>query len=297
MKLVESKGYLRKVFTQNIDTLERRAGVSESKVIEAHGSFAKNHCIDCRKEMQVEELKRQMYKLDKKKSDEDGNTPSIGSIPLRLKNGQKVGIPKCECGGLVKPDIVFFGEGLPDEFFEGYEEDIPEADLVIVAGTSLTVSPFSMLPSAAPTSAVRVLFNLEQVGDFGTRSDDVIELDDCDNGITRFAEMCGWGEDLKKLVKEVYKNLGHSEKSDTEEDTDETKLSKEEEANKTKFNKEDDKNARETTTDAKSDEPLSAKTSLKIAEKIGELVGPSEKKPEEKEEKEIKELAETLDKL
>lgn len=285
MKLVESKGYLRKVFTQNIDTLERRAGISESKVIEAHGSFAKNHCIDCRKEMHVEELKRQMYKLDKKKSnEEDDETPSIGSIPLTSKNGQKVGIPKCECGGLVKPDIVFFGEGLPEEFFEGYSEDVPEADLVIVAGTSLTVSPFSMLPSEAPTSAVRVLFNIEQVGDFGTRSNDVLELDDCDSGIVRFAEMCGWGKDLDKLVKKIHKSLESFEKSQVENDT-----------NGTKHDKEKKKESKPAKEDVKPEKSLSAKTSQKIAEKIGELVGPSDKKQEEEED--IKNLTDALDKL
>lgn len=93
---------LRRVFTQNIDTLETLAGLDPSRVVEAHGSFASAHCLTCRKAASTEHV---------------------------LKSGVRKGeIVKCGekgCSGLVKPDIVFFGEGLPDRFFKSLEVSPP----------------------------------------------------------------------------------------------------------------------------------------------------------------------------
>lgn len=194
MRLVHTKGALRRVFTQNIDTLERIAGVPGDKVVEAHGSFAGNHCVDCKAEMSAVDLKKAMY-------------PNGGT---RVAEGQKVGIPRCQnprcktpAGGLVKPDIVFFGEGLPLRFFDLAEEDLPVADLVIVAGTSLTVRPFASLPEDVGPGTPRVLFNLEAVGDLGERAGDVVALGSCDAEVQRFAALCGWGKDLERLYQEI----------------------------------------------------------------------------------------------
>lgn len=182
------------MFTQNIDTLERIAGVPGEKVVEAHGSFAGNHCVDCKAEMSAEDLKKAMY-------------PNGGT---RVVEGEKVGIPRCQnpgcrtpAGGLVKPDIVFFGEGLPIRFFDLAEEDLPLADLVIVAGTSLTVHPFASLPEDVGYTTPRMLFNLEAVGDLGERAGDVMALGSCDAEVQRFAALCGWGEDLDELYRGI----------------------------------------------------------------------------------------------
>jgi len=73
-------------FTQNIDTLERRAGVPESKLVEAHGSFASHACISCRQKFPDDEMKTAVATQE---------------------------IPRCKrCNGLVKPNITFFGEGV-----------------------------------------------------------------------------------------------------------------------------------------------------------------------------------------
>ena len=86
VRLIYEKDLLLSCFTQNIDTLERRAGVPETKLIEAHGSFASHHCIDCRAECSHESM---MNAIEQNK------------------------IPRCrKCRGLVKPDIVFFGESV-----------------------------------------------------------------------------------------------------------------------------------------------------------------------------------------
>jgi len=83
---LETKGLLGTCFTQNIDTLERRAGVSKEKLVEAHGSFASQRCIDCKTPFDTAEIKRLI---------------------------QEEKIPRCSrCRGLVKPDIVFFGEAV-----------------------------------------------------------------------------------------------------------------------------------------------------------------------------------------
>lgn len=80
-----------RVFTQNIDTLEQIAQIPQDLVVYCHGSFASAHCINCRQE----------------------HTPAF--VYEMLQSDQ---VPKCsQCGGLVKPDIVFFGEPLPEKFF------------------------------------------------------------------------------------------------------------------------------------------------------------------------------------
>ncbi|KAK7533338.1 NAD-dependent histone deacetylase SIR2 [Phyllosticta citribraziliensis] len=174
IKLLHNKGILLKLFTQNIDCLEREAGVPDDKIVEAHGSFAKQRCIDC----------QSPYPDDKmRKAIQDKEVP-------RCLNG--------DCNGLVKPDIVFFGEKLPSEFFENRGK-AARADLAIVMGTSLTVQPFASLPGFVSVNVPRVLVNKEQVGSLGSRSDDVLVLGDCDDGVRKLAKACGWLEELEEL--------------------------------------------------------------------------------------------------
>lgn len=172
ISLLDKKGMLSKCFTQNIDCLEREAGVPDDKMIEAHGSFAKQSCIECKAPYPDKEIK----------------------IHIEEKT-----IPKCHtCEGLVKPEIVFFGEALPSAFFEA--RSLPaEADLAIVMGTSLTVQPFASLPSLTREYTPRVLINKERVGGIGSRADDVVVLDDCDTGVRKLAEACGWLEELEEM--------------------------------------------------------------------------------------------------
>jgi hypothetical protein len=100
------------------------------------------------------------------------------------------------CNGLVKPDIVFFGEKLPQDFFS--KQHYPAmADLVLVLGTSLSVHPFASLPNSVPDGTPRVLFNLERVGNFGRLADDVLCLGDCDTGIRKLADELGWRDELE----------------------------------------------------------------------------------------------------
>ena len=110
-------------------------------------------------------------------------------------------VPHCldtSCNGLVKPEIVFFGEQLPSAFFNN--RHLPsEADLAIVMGTSLSVHPFASLPQLCEDKTPRLLMNQEKVGDLGGRPDDVLLLEACDSGVRKLAEACGWLEELEAL--------------------------------------------------------------------------------------------------
>ncbi len=110
---LEKQGKLKAVITQNIDGLHQKAGAK--KVLELHGSVLRNYCMKCNK----------FYNAD-----------FIFS---------RHGIPKCDCGGIIKPDVVLYEEGLDDNVFNESINAIQRADLMIVAGTSLTVNPASSL--------------------------------------------------------------------------------------------------------------------------------------------------------
>ena len=145
-------------------------------IVEAHGSFAKQSCIECK----------------------EPYPPSLMDEAVQKKEP-----PHCmTCGGLVKPDIVFFGEALPSAFFEA--RSVPfQADLAIIMGTSLQVAPFSSLPGMIPEGVPRVLINQEPAGGIGSRPDDVVLLGDCDEKVRALAEACGWLEELETLWKSV----------------------------------------------------------------------------------------------
>lgn len=191
--LLARKGLLAMLFTQNIDGLEKAAGVPPDLVVEAHGSFDSQRCIDCAQEFPAADMRAHVA------------TSSV---------------PHCgKCGGLVKPDIVFFGEQLPDRFFRAREAHLPDLEgapipeilggarqVVIVMGTSLSVPPFCELPVRAADGVPRLLFNREVVGDFGERAQDVVELGDCDSGVRKLAEMLGWGEELEVEWRRVVGN-------------------------------------------------------------------------------------------
>jgi NAD-dependent histone deacetylase SIR2 len=174
IKLLHDKGRLLKLFTQNIDCLEREAGVPGDMIVEAHGSFATQRCIDCGTEFPDDLMKKIVMARE---------------------------VPRClrkTCNGLVKPDIVFFGEALPEAFHRN--RSLPtQADLAIVMGTSLTVQPFASLPSFVREETPRILINLERVGGLGGRADDVLLLGDCDAGVRKLADALGWRDELESL--------------------------------------------------------------------------------------------------
>jgi len=179
IKLLESKNLLLRNYTQNIDGLEVLAGVNPDKMVECHGHFRTSSCVDCKSP------------FDGKKCHED------------IANNV---LPRCQkCGGLVKPDIVFFGESLPSRFATLFRGDMVLTDALIVMGTSLTVAPVNMIPQMLReinSSTPRVLFNMELVGDF-TVGDfcggDIFEPGDCDNSVKKLCKYLGWEQELEDL--------------------------------------------------------------------------------------------------
>ena len=105
----EQEGKLSAVVTQNIDGLHQKAG--SKRVYELHGSVLRNYCTRCRKFHSAEFIR------------------------------DYEGVPRCDCGGIVKPDVVLYEENLDQRTIEKSVTAISEADLLIVAGTSLTVYP------------------------------------------------------------------------------------------------------------------------------------------------------------
>jgi NAD-dependent deacetylase len=105
---LEQQGKLSCIITQNIDGLHQKAG--SQKVIELHGSVLRNYCMDCHTFYDVHKV------LDSE-------------------------IPYCECGGLIKPDVVLYEEGLDNEVIQGAINAIRSADMLVIGGTSLVVYP------------------------------------------------------------------------------------------------------------------------------------------------------------
>lgn len=191
--LLARKGLLKMLFTQNIDCLEREAGVPGDLVVEAHGSFATQRCVEC----------QTTYPDEKMRAVVEGHEGAEA-------------VPHCvneQCGGLVKPDITFFGEALPSRFHD-MRHVAEEGDLMLIMGTSLQVQPFASLPQMAAEGVPRLLFNLERVGGLGSRADDVVLLEDCDGGVRKLADELGWRAELEDLWKEVGPRRAHGEKGE-----------------------------------------------------------------------------------
>jgi NAD-dependent histone deacetylase SIR2 len=183
-------------FTQNIDCLELAAGVWEEKIVEAHGSFARQSCIECKSPFPTE---------------------------LMQKAVAECKVPHCQtpqCNGLVKPEIVFFGEQLPARFHQ--HRTLPAAaDAVIVMGTSLSVQPFASLPGFAKEGVPRLLINKERVGGMGSRPDDVLLLGDCDDGVRTLATALGWQEELEEMFHALNPRAGQKAEEDAGKTRDE----------------------------------------------------------------------------
>ncbi len=118
------------VVTQNIDNLHRRAG--SKSIYELHGNIERNYCINC----------RTFYKEE-----------------LDFSGG----VPKCKCGGLIRPDVVWFGEFLPEDQFLGGEEAARNCDMFFVVGTSAVVYPAAgLVYTAKKSGAFIVEVNIEE---------------------------------------------------------------------------------------------------------------------------------------
>ncbi|XP_075945027.1 NAD-dependent protein deacetylase sirtuin-3 isoform X1 [Anarhichas minor] len=177
VRMLHHKGLLLRMYTQNIDGLEKLCGVPDDKLVEAHGSFATAACHLCYTAYPAEEAKH------------------------AIMNGN---VPTCTfCAATVKPDVVFFGEDLPQNYFL-HTKDFPKADLLIIMGTSLQIEPFASLVNTVRSTVPRLLLNRHAVGPFEKvplRRGDHMELGDLEDTVRRFAEMLGWNDEIEELMR------------------------------------------------------------------------------------------------
>lgn len=168
--------------------------IPDEKIVSVHGSINKASCENCGTHMDFEDFCDSVEKNIK-----DIYNPERGpkeSKPIYCKR----------CGrATVKPKTVLFGSSLPQAFFECSGQDLPSVDLLIVAGTSLVVSPANSLVYRVPQTTHRVIVNNEPVGrelgiDYGTNAErDFFARGNCDDVFLKLICELGWLKDLNKL--------------------------------------------------------------------------------------------------
>lgn len=196
MKFMEEEGLLTRLFTQNIDGLDYHTGISRQKVCNVHGSIGKVSCESCGAEMPLdtfcEEVRTKIKDL-------------YGVDPTAPKESSQIECPKCK-RPTVKPSTVLFGSSLPREFFEQAQSECPTADLLIVAGTSLVVSPANGVVQMVPKDCPRLVVNNEPVGeDLGIRYDEATTRDvfpggrPCDETFLELIKLLGWEDKVRQI--------------------------------------------------------------------------------------------------
>ena len=150
------------VITQNIDNLHRRAG--SRKIFELHGNIERNYCIDCKKPYNDE---------------------------INLKDT----VPRCNCGGLIRPDVVWFGEYLPQDQFIGGESAAKDCDVFFIVGTSAIVYP-----------AASLIFVAKENGAY------IIEVNIEGTEISRYSDRSCFGE-AGKILPIIYSQVQNNKQS------------------------------------------------------------------------------------
>jgi NAD-dependent deacetylase len=146
---LEAAGLLKSVITQNIDSLHQKAG--SQRVHEVHGHIRQATCTRC-------------YQI----------VPADGLIEEFLDRGQ---VPRCSCGGVMKPNVILFGEQLPLHVLTAARQDTKTCDLMLVAGSSLTVEPVADLPLMALGHGARLIIINYQPTHLDERADVLIRAD------------------------------------------------------------------------------------------------------------------------
>ncbi|XP_008946576.1 PREDICTED: NAD-dependent protein deacetylase sirtuin-3, mitochondrial, partial [Merops nubicus] len=176
LRLLHDKGLLLRLYTQNIDGLERGHGVVLTLLAQVPAAASNGQCW------------------------------------VLLPQGDVMAdrVPRCPvCTGVVKPDIVFFGEELPQRFFL-HVADFPMADLLFIIGTSLEVDPSAGRAGAVRGSVPRVLINRDLVGPFAwhQRYNDVAQLGDVVSGVQKLVELLDWTEEMRTLIQKEKEKVG-----------------------------------------------------------------------------------------
>uniref|UniRef100_A0A1I7UNL5 NAD-dependent protein deacetylase sir-2.1 n=1 Tax=Caenorhabditis tropicalis TaxID=1561998 RepID=A0A1I7UNL5_9PELO len=150
IKELESSNRLLRNYTQNIDTLEHQTGIK--RVVECHGSFSKCTCTKCGRQYDGMEIREDV-------------------LEMRVAHCK-------QCGGVIKPNIVFFGEDLGRDFHRHVTEDKDKVDLVVVIGSSLKVRPVALIPHCVGKDVPQILINRESLPHYKA---DIELLGNCDD--------------------------------------------------------------------------------------------------------------------
>ena len=187
LRALDARRKLLRNYTQNVDGLELVAGVSPRRVLQCHGSMATATCLRCRARYTRADMR-----------------PFYASGRVFLCRRVRRGV---ECAGVVKPDVVFFGEPVNPRMAELLEKDRGKADLLVVIGTSLSVTPVSEIVEFLPSVVPQILVNRNKIkpkirktrrrgrGEPAWSGFDLELLGDCDAVVTALQAALGWKDD------------------------------------------------------------------------------------------------------
>lgn len=198
IKLLQDKGKLLRNYTQNIDNLEHYAGIEEEKLCQCHGSFATATCVTCKSRLPGESIYKQLRAGEVAYCQECKEREKLANKKRKRNNDDSEDendYMRDQSQGVLKPDITFFGEALPDRFDKllfGYGDQIGDAkkcDLLICIGTSLQVAPVADIVRVLPPSVPQVYISrtLSRHNKF-----DVTFLGNCDDVVELIAEKMDW---------------------------------------------------------------------------------------------------------
>ena len=168
---LERRGRVGLLVTQNVDRLHQAAG--SAAVVDLHGRLDTVRCMGCERRLPREELQQQLLERNPDWVDLDARDAPDGDADLHGLNFSGFDVPACgECGGLLKPDVVFYGESVPRERVTAAMGGIAEADAMLIVGTSLMVfSGYRFAREAAAAGKPIATVNLGR-----TRADDLVSL-------------------------------------------------------------------------------------------------------------------------
>ncbi|KAF2869682.1 DHS-like NAD/FAD-binding domain-containing protein [Massariosphaeria phaeospora] len=205
IRLLQDKDKLLTNYTQNIDNVESHAGIRKEKLIQCHGSWAGATCRKCKYKVPGEEIfdavrdrtpavcTQCIQEIAANKSGMKRKRSSNGSKKKRGlgdDDSDSDGAYDIPQPGIMKPDITFFGEQLPNDFFDRLKDvDKDKVDLVIVMGTSMKVAPVSEIPNFLPRDVPQIYISRDPIHHINF---DINLLGDCDVVVAELARRAGW---------------------------------------------------------------------------------------------------------
>ena len=168
---LENQGIVQRLITQNVDGLHSSAGSRD--VIDLHGRLETVRCMACNHTLPRAELQRQLLANNPAWAEIEGRVAPDGDVDIEGRDYGDFIVPECaECGGILKPDVVFFGENVPRERVDRAFEGVANADALLVVGSSLMVySGYRFAEAAAAAGKPIAAINLGR-----TRADHLLTL-------------------------------------------------------------------------------------------------------------------------